>query len=129
MNHLRLRVAVIDGDASVRKALKRLLRAANLDADTFASARDFLNSLLSNRPDCIVLDFEMPGMNAADVQRQLAREGMPAPIILVSGLDDLQNRAQCMSAGAVAYLCKPFDGEELLGAIYRAVGSAISAGP
>jgi FixJ family two-component response regulator len=129
MNHLRLRVAVIDGDASVRKALNRLLGAANLDADTFASARDFLDSLASNRPDCIVLDFQMPDMNAADVQRQLTREGMPAPIIVVFGLDDLQYRAQCMSAGAVAYLCKPFDGEELLDAIHRAVGGAISAGP
>ena len=129
MNHLRLHVAVIDDDASVRKALTRLLRAANLDVDAFASGREFLDSLPSNRPDCIVLDFDMPGMNAVDVLQQLAREGMPAPTIVVSGHDGLQDHSQCLSAGAVAYFRKPFDDEELLEAIYRAVGGAISVGP
>ena len=129
MKDLRLRIAVIDDDASVRKALKRLLRAANLDVDTFASGREFLDLLPSNRPDCIVLDFHMPGMNATDVLRDLAREAMRAPTIVVSGHDELQDHAQCLCAGAVAYLRKPFDGEDLLDAIYRAVGGAISAGP
>jgi FixJ family two-component response regulator len=129
MKHLRIHVVVIDDDASVRTALKRLLGAANLDVDTFASGREFLDSLPSNRPDCIVLDFHMPGMNAVDVLRQLARENMLAPIIAVSGHDELQDHSRCLSAGAVAYLRKPFDDEELLESIYRAVGGAISAGP
>jgi FixJ family two-component response regulator len=129
MKHLRIRVVVIDDDASVRRALKRLLRAANLDVDTFASGREFIDSLPSNRPDCIVLDFHMPGMNAVDVLRQLARENTLAPIIVVSGHDELQDHSQCLSAGAVAYLRKPFDDGELLEAIYRAVGGAISVGP
>jgi FixJ family two-component response regulator len=129
MKHLRIRIVVIDDDASVRRALKRLLRAANLDVDTFASGREFLDSLPSSRPDCIVLDFHMPGMNALDVLRQLARENMLAPIIAVSGHDELQDHSQCLSAGAVAYLRKPFDDEDLLEAIYRAVGGAISVGP
>jgi FixJ family two-component response regulator len=129
MGHSRLRVAVIDDDASVRKALRRLLRAANLNVDVFASGREFLDSLPSNRPDCIVLDFHMPGMSALDVQLQLAREVLPVPIIVITGHDEPQIRVQCLSAGAVAYLCKPFDDEELLAAIYRAVGGALLAGP
>ena len=129
MRHLRLRVAVIDDDSSVRKALTRLLRAVNLNVNAFASGREFLDSLPSNRPDCIILDFHMPGMNAADVLRQLAREGTPAPVIVVSGHDELRDHAQCLSTGAVAYLRKPFDAEELLEAIYRAIDGAISAGP
>jgi len=71
----------------------------------------------------------MPDMDAGEVLRQLAQDNMLAPIIVVSARDDLQNRVQCMSAGAVAYLRKPFDDEELFEAIYRAVGGAISAGP
>jgi FixJ family two-component response regulator len=129
MKHLGIRVVVIDDDASVRRALKRLLRAANLDVDTFASGREFLDSLPSSRPDCIILDFHMPGMNAVDVLRQLARKHMLAPIVAVSGRDELQDHSQCLSAGAVAYLRKPFDDEDLLEAIYRAVGGAISVGP
>jgi len=129
MNHSRLRVAVIDDDASVRKALKRLLKAANLNVDVFPSGRDFLDSLLSNRLDCIVLDFQMPGTNALDIQRQVAQERMAVPIIVISRYDEPQFRIQCLSAGAIAYLCKPFDGEKLLQAIYRAAGSATSADP
>jgi FixJ family two-component response regulator len=109
---LRPHVAVLDDDESVRKALKRLLRAANLDADTFASGREFLDSLTSRVPDCVILDLHTPGMNAVDVLRQLAREGMPAPVIVVSSHDEPQDRAQCMSVGAVAYLRKPFDDKE-----------------
>jgi FixJ family two-component response regulator len=123
MKYLRLRIAVIDDDVSVRKALKRLLGVANLDVDAFASGREFLASLPSKQPDCIVLDFDMPGMNAVDILRQLAREGMRAPTIVVSGHDGLQDHVQCLCAGAVAHLRKPFDAEELLEAIYRAVGA------
>jgi FixJ family two-component response regulator len=129
MDYSRLRVAVIDDDASVRKALKRLLEAAKLNVDVFPSGRDFLGSLPSNRPDCIVLDFQMPGMNGLDIQKQIAQERMAVPIIVISRYDEPQIRIQCLSAGAIAYLCKPLDGETLLGAIDRAAGSATSASP
>ena len=71
----------------------------------------------------------MPGMNALDIQRRVAQERMAVPIIVISRYDEPQFRIQCLSAGAIAYLCKPFDGEKLLEAIYRAAGSATSAGP
>jgi FixJ family two-component response regulator len=127
MNRSRLRIAVVDDDESVRKALKRLLRAANLDADTFASGREFLDSLPAQVPDCIVLDLHMPGMNGLDIQRQLARGALRVPIVVITGHDEPQTRAQCLSAGAAAYLRKPLDDEALLDAIHRAAGVARSS--
>lgn len=124
MDRSRLRIAVIDDDESVRKALKRLLRAANLDADTFASGREFLDSLASRVPDCVVLDLHMPGMNGLDVQRQLVGNGRRVPIVVITGHDEPQARAQCLAAGAAAYLRKPLDDEALLSAIYRATGAS-----
>ena len=127
MDRSRLRIAVIDDDESVRKALKRLLRAANLDADTFASGREFLGSLASCVPDCVVLDLHMPGMNGLDVQRQLLGNGQRVPIVVITGHDEPQARAQCLAAGAAAYLRKPLDDEALLGAIHRAATAARSS--
>jgi len=122
MDRSRLRIAVVDDDESVRKALKRLLRAANLDADTFASGRDFLDSLVVQVPDCIVLDLHMPGMNGLDLQLQLAHSGLQVPVVVITGHDEPLTRAQCLSAGAAAYLRKPLDDEALLDAIHRAAG-------
>ena len=124
MDRSRLRIAVVDDDESVRKALKRLLRAANLDADTFASGRDFLVSLAAQVPACIVLDLHMPGMNGLDIQQQLTRTGLLVPIVVITGHDEPLTRAQCLSAGTAAYLCKPLDDEALLDAIHRAAGVA-----
>jgi FixJ family two-component response regulator len=124
MTRSRVRVAVVDDDEPVRKALKRLLRAANLDAETFASGQEFLDSLASTWPDCIILDLHMPGMNGLDVQQRLAQGGQAIPIVVITGHDQPQTRAQCLSGGAVAYLRKPLDERALLDAIERAVGGA-----
>lgn len=127
MDRSRLRIAIVDDDESVRKALKRLLRAANLDADAFASGREFLDSLAAQLPDCIVLDLHMPGMNGLDIQQQLARGGRQMPIVVITGHDEPLARAQCLSAGAAAYLRKPIDDEALLDAIHQAAGVARSS--
>jgi FixJ family two-component response regulator len=129
MKKSRLRIAIIDDDESVRNALKRLLRAANLDAETFASGRDFLDSLSSHRPDCVVLDLHMPGMNGLDIQRQLARNGLRLPVVIITGHDEPQTRVACLSAGAAAYLRKPLDDEALLQAIHQAAGAGQPADP
>ena len=125
MDRSRLHVAVIDDDESVRRALSRLLRAANLDADTFASGRDFIDSLAAQVPDCVVLDVHMPGMNGLDVQLQLVRSGFRIPVVVITGHDEPQARAQCLAAGAAAYLRKPLDDVALLDAIHHA---ALAAG-
>lgn len=123
MNDLRPRVAVVDDDLSVRKALERLLRATGFDAATFASAHEFFYSLEARRPDCLVLDLHMPGMNGLEVQRRLAQTGVRIPVIVITGHDEPQTRTQCLSAGATDYLCKPLDDEALLAAIQRAMDS------
>jgi FixJ family two-component response regulator len=124
MDGSRLRVAIIDDDESVRRALRRLLRAANLDADAFASGRDFIDSLAAQVPDCVVLDVHMPGMNGLDVQLQLVRNGFRIPVVVITGHDEPQARAQCLAAGAAAYLRKPLDDVALLDAIHNAADAA-----
>jgi FixJ family two-component response regulator len=126
MEGSRLCIAVIDDDESVRKALGRLLRAANLGAETFASGREFLDSLSSHVPDCIVLDLHMPGMNGLDVQHQLSRSGLQVPVVVITGHDEPQARADCRSAGAATYLLKPLDDEVLLDAVHQAACGARS---
>lgn len=129
MNDLRPRVAVVDDDLSVRKALERLLRAAGFDAATFASAHEFFYSLEARHPDCLVLDLHMPGMNGLEVQRRLSQTGVRIPVVVITGHDEPQTRAQCLSAGATDYLCKPLDDEALLAAIQRAMESAADGLP
>ena len=120
----RLYIAVVDDDESVRKALKRLLRASNLQAEIFASGQEFLGSLTTRHPDCLVLDFHMPGMNGLEVQRTLARINVDLPVVVITGHDEPQIRKQCLAAGAAACLCKPLDGKALLQAIQRATSAA-----
>jgi FixJ family two-component response regulator len=119
------RVAVVDDDESVRKALQRLLRASDLDADTFASAQDFLGSLQQAiLPDCLVLDLQMPGTSGLDLQRQLVRAGLRLPIVVITGHDEPGMRARCLAAGARAYLRKPLEAGTLLAAIEAAITPA-----
>ena len=119
------RVAVVDDDESVRKALQRLLRASDLDADTFASPQDFLGSLQQAiLPDCLVLDLQMPGTSGLDLQRQLVRAGLRLPIVVITGHDEPGMRARCLAAGARAYLRKPLEAGTLLAAIEAAITPA-----
>ncbi|MGE0120082.1 MAG: response regulator transcription factor [Dongiaceae bacterium] len=117
-------VAIVDDDESVRRALQRLLHASDLVAETYASGREFLDSLRSRRhPDCLVLDLQMPGMNGLEVQRELANAGLHLPVVVITGHDEPGVGARCLSAGASAYLRKPFDDRAILDAIAAAVAS------
>jgi FixJ family two-component response regulator len=120
----RHRVAVVDDDLSVRKALQRLLRASDLDADIFASADDFLASLPHATPDCLVLDLQMPGTSGLDLQRQLVRAGPRVPTVVITGHDEPGMEARCLAAGASAYLRKPLEAGTLLAAIEAAIHPA-----
>jgi FixJ family two-component response regulator len=121
----RPRVVVVDDDASVRKALQRLLRACDLDADTFASAEDFLASLpRAPLPDCLVLDLQMPGTSGLDLQRQLVRTGPQVPTVIITGHDEPGMEARSLAAGASAYLRKPLEARTLLAAIEAAIDAA-----
>lgn len=117
-------VAVVDDEASVRKALARLLAASDLEAETFASGQEFLHWLAGHHVDCLVLDLHMPGLNGLEVQRQLARAGVRLPIVIITAYDDPEWREKCLAEGAAAYLLKPLDGTVFLNGIAQAVANA-----
>jgi FixJ family two-component response regulator len=112
-------IAVIDDDASVRRALQRLLRSAGFAVETFATAREFLDAGRSARTACLVLDIHLPGMSGFDLQEHLAVSGALIPIVLITAHDDATTRERASRAGVAAYLRKPFDQGELIEAISR----------
>jgi FixJ family two-component response regulator len=114
MQRLRHHVAVVDDEASVRKALRRLFTAAELDCSVFASGQAFLDAVRERMPDCAVIDLHMPGLTGLEVQRELRSSGVKVPTIIITAHDEPDTRAQCLAAGAMAYLRKPFDDKALL---------------
>jgi FixJ family two-component response regulator len=127
MENRRSFVAVVDDEESVRKALLRLLRAANLDAEAFASGEAFLNSLEKFRPDCVVLDLQMPGLTGRDVQRRLISMQINLPVILITAHDDIVTQQQSLSDGAANYLRKPLRGDVLVRSINDSIARASAA--
>ena len=117
-----LRVAVVDDEESVRKALARLLRAAGLEVETYASGADFLAAVRGFRPDCVLIDLHMPCVGGFEVHESLASEGLAIPVIVVTGQDKPEYRDRARELGVAAYLCKPVQGSVLLDAILAADG-------
>jgi FixJ family two-component response regulator len=117
MQKLRHHVAVVDDEASVRKALRRLFTSAEFDCSVFASGQAFLDAAQQRAPDCAVIDLHMPGLTGLDVQRELRSWGMKVPTIIITAHDEADSRARCLAAGAVAYLNKPFDDKTLLSVV------------
>ncbi len=110
-------VCVVDDDASVRKALSRLIRSAGFNVEAFSSAKDFLGRKTSDGYGCLVLDIQMPGMNGLDLKALLDRVEDSLPIIFITGHGDIPMGVRAMKTGAVDFLVKPFDDRELLDAI------------
>jgi len=116
-------VAVVDDEESVRKALMRLMRSVGLSVETFASGPEFLESIETHLPDCVVLDLHMPHMNGFNVQALLARKYAALPVIIITGDDLPQARQRAMEGGASAFLRKPVLDRILLDAISAATAS------
>jgi len=114
-------VAVVDDEESVRRALARMLGASQFDVDVFASGQEFLDSLRTRLPDCLILDYQMPGLTGRDVQRRLTLAQTQVPIIVVTAHDQPALREQCLADGAVAYVAKPLQRERLVGLIHEAI--------
>ena len=121
MNKTRLLIAVVDDEEAVRIALRRLLRSASMNAETFSSGAEFLESMKEHQPDCVVLDLHMPQVNGFAVQARLAEAGSRVPVVIITGHDSPESRERALAGGAAAYLRKPVDDQALLEAIQQAV--------
>jgi FixJ family two-component response regulator len=114
-------VFVIDDDESVRRSLARLLRTAGWRVETFPSADAFLDYAAPDRPACLVLDLQLPGPSGLDLQATLVGAGRHLPIVFITGHGDVPSSVRAMKGGAVDFLQKPFDAQELLGCVARAL--------
>jgi FixJ family two-component response regulator len=114
-------VFVIDDDDSVRASIAGLLRSVGWRAETFTSAEEFLSRERSDGPGCLVIDFTLLSRTGFEAQRQLSDAGLRIPTIFISGYDDKPTIAHAMKAGAVAFLTKPFEDQDLLKAIQEAL--------
>lgn len=112
-------VLVIDDDASVRDSLSELVQSVGLQAQSFQSAHDFLQSELPDSPCCLVLDIRLPGLSGFDLQTRLANIGIAVPIIFMSAYGDVPLTVRAMKAGAVDFLLKPYHWQDMLDAIHN----------
>ena len=114
-------VFVVDDDPSVRASIEGLLKSANLRCESFGTAEEFLRGKRSEGTSCLVLDVSLPGVNGLEFQRQLAKAGIQIPIIFVTGHGDIPMTVKAIKSGAVEFLTKPFDDQDLLNAIRQAL--------
>lgn len=110
-------VFVVDDDPSMREAVQDLIASVGLQARGFASPREFLETVRPDAPACLVLDVRLPGASGLNFQQELARAGVPIPVIFITGHGDIPMSVRAIKAGAVEFLTKPFRDQELLDAI------------
>ena len=115
-----IKIAIIDDEAPMRRALTRLLKSAGIEAITFSSAREFLDDPIHQQVDCAVTDMRMPGFDGLELQEQLKRTLPHLSLVFITGHGDIQGSVRAMKGGAVDFLEKPVDGKTLLPAIRRA---------
>jgi FixJ family two-component response regulator len=109
-------IAIVDDDASVCRAIARLIRSSQMDAQTYSSARDFLDNGELHHPDCIVLDIQMPDMNGLALRDELRTRSNRNDVVFITAHDDEVTRRKILEGGSVQ-LHKPFSDQELLTAI------------
>ena len=114
-------IAVVDDDPSVREGLSSLIRSAGLRVETFASAQEFLSRSVAETFSCLVLDLQMPGLSGLDLQKHMAEAEIEIPIVFLTGHGDIPASVRAMKAGAVEFLTKPFDEQDLLQAVQEAI--------
>ena len=114
-------ISVIDDDESVRRTTTLLIESFGFRATAFECAEDFLKSGQLHDTSCLIVDVQMPGMNGLQLQSELAAAGCRIPIIFITAYDDKESRRRAMQAGAIAFLGKPFNDEQLLQGIRLAL--------
>ena len=115
-------ISIIDDDASMRNATRRLVKSLGLNANTFASAEEFLDSDGVRDTSCVITDMQMPGLSGAELQGYLLARGVTTPIIFVTAFPEAGLRKRVLDAGAVGFLSKPFEEQQLISCLKTALG-------
>jgi FixJ family two-component response regulator len=114
-------VFIVDDDAGMRAAIQGLLKEVGLRSEAFGTPQEFLRSKRPETPSCLILDVRLPGMNGLDFQRKLIESGILLPIIFITGHGDIPMSVRAMKSGAVEFLTKPFNDQDLLDAVQQAL--------
>lgn len=114
-------VSIIDDDESVRDSTKTLLRSLGYRVATFSSAVTFLDAEAATETRCLILDIAMPDMSGLELQGILNASGSDVKVVFVTAHDNDANRKRALDAGAVGFLCKPFEARDLIAALQRAL--------
>lgn len=121
MTPIEATVFVVDDDPLIRDALKILIGSVGLKVHTFSSAREFVDHDLPDEPCCLVLDIRMPFLSGLDLQNELAKRDLTIPVIFITGHGTVPLSVRAMKAGAMDFIQKPFEDQDLLDAIYLAI--------
>lgn len=124
----QFRIAIVDDDSAMRRAVARLCAASDLPCHGFASAEELLDSEALETADILILDIQLPGLSGFDLHESLLKRGIRMPRVFITGQDQPIHREKARKAGAVAYLTKPFPAAELIAAI-RAQSPTMEASP
>lgn len=114
-------VLVVEDDASIRNALRRLFSSVGQQVQSFGSAAELLQAELPDVPGCLILDIRLPGRSGLDLQAEMAKAGTAIPIIFMTGHGDISMSVQAMKAGALDFLTKPFRDQDMLDAVASAI--------
>ncbi len=115
-------IFIVDDDEAVRDSLSMLVESAGHEAETFDLALAALDRCRMRRPDCILSDVRMPGMDGIEFQEKLIENGIDAPVVIMTGHGDVRLAVRAMKAGALDFIEKPFDDTAILASIAEAIG-------
>jgi len=119
-------ISIIDDDPIVREAIADLVQSLGYEAATFESAEQFLASGAVAETSCLITDLQMPGQSGLELQKQLLAEGHRTPVIFVTAFPEEKFRNRAMTAGAAAFLSKPFRDDTLIDCVKNALNSTIN---
>ena len=114
-------VYVVDDDVSVRKAMTRMFKSLGLEVATFGTAREFLDCRRKDVPGCLILDVQMPGLTGLELQEELVAHQVDLPIVFMTGHGDIPMTVKAMRSGAVDFLPKPVDEQQLVQTVHQAI--------
>ena len=114
-------ISIVDDQASIREAMRAILRSYGYKVATFSSAELFLRSKEMSETKCVIADLEMPGLNGLRLQTELKSRGHRTPVIVITGYPDEKRRTDALDAGAIGFLSKPFDVEALIECVTAAI--------